>query len=879
MLATSFEASASIELVGGKGYSLSRLATASFLVPSGRILTTAAYSRFIEFHSIEEELLACSKPDVVSGELSFVAASERAQSLFDERELPSDIRQSIRECLSELGGDDVALAARSSANVEDLPTQSFAGLHSSYLNIRGEDSLTNAILNCWKSLWSERALSYRFQMGVDNVDVAMAVVLQVSLRSDVSGILFTANPVTGNREELLINTSYGLGEAVVSGSVAPDEFVLNRSSCAVKSKRIGSKKLQLVVSGQQGIHEIEVPERLRDQPSLEADQLKEIARNGIEIEALFEDAPQDIEWSIDGSDLWILQSRPITRLPPEPLEAVSWDPPEPGAYLQRSQWVEHVPDPVSTLFEDLHMKRSLQVAWGKNLSKRGHHDFEDTQPPACFDLTQTINGYAYRQVGEPPRTGRVETKARRRVSRLSSLMAKWKIYLLFVPRWRYGALPRYLRQIRHWVKLDPKSASIEQLWKGIRVLSQADAAYWFNNGVWNAFSLSRGTEIQLHQFLQESELTSGHLLSGLKSATYRSQKQLFDICCLIHRESKLFNQVVRTPPHQLLSILEKTSEGKQVIAAIERYFEAFGHQLSTLDFSVPTTREKPTDTLRSLHTFLLRPELDPETKLNQVKQSRREATRSAWKYFRGRQKLRFLWRLWVARLYYPNREEAMFHLGRAWTVLRPLALELGRRLTLHGTLNRREDVFYLTTDELGRAIRSMAAVSRLTEEHRTRHYPDGPGIPEYAALAEGRRALQQRRKALNPPYLIPGPPPWAPLTDFPQESGSIMILTGSPVSPGSVTGKARIILSSSDFGDMKFGDILVCPTTTPTWTQLFPQASALVTDIGGILAHGSIVAREFGIPAVLGLGDATTKIRNGQTIKVDGNAGTVELMD
>ena len=204
-------------------------------------------------------------------------------------------------------------------------------------------------------------------------------------------------------------------------------------------------------------------------------------------------------------------------------------------------------------------------------------------------------------------------------------------------------------------------------------------------------------------------------------------------------------------------------------------------------------------------------------------------------------------------------------------------MALGRRLVEAGTLHKPDDMFFLTTDELGRAVRSIVALSRLPQSHKQAHYPDGPSLPEYADLAFERRELREARKRLKPPALIPGPPPWSPLSSEAQAETPGSVLKGSAVSPGRVTGEACVILSPSDFDRMRPGTILVCPTTTPAWTQLFPQAIGLVTDIGGILAHGSIVAREYGIPAVLGLKDATERIRDGETLTVDGDSGSVEL--
>ena len=880
--ATPLDTVASIRQIGGKARSLARLLSAGFDVPAGFILTTAAYRRFIHANHIEQAVLDAAKPEIARGMLSFETSSARIQGYFASAEMPRDVLDSLREAHAEIASVAQPLAVRSSATAEDLPGLSFAGQHESYLNVDGTESIINAVQNCWVSLWSARALAYRHQMGIDQADVAMAVVVQRLVGADVSGVLFTANPATGARDEMVVNANYGLGEGVVGGNVAPDGFVLDRQTLTAKATQIGDKAQMVVCEDAGGTGSVAVDAADRTRASLSDDQLAALGQVAIEVERLFDGVPQDIEWLFADGKPWLLQSRPITHLPPRPLENVRWDPPEPGAYLQRSQWVEHVPEPVSTLFEDLHMKRSLQEAWGRNLSRRGNHDYDDTQPPACFHLTTSVNGYAYRQVGEPPRTGRPtpERPRRGRRRRLAVLLLTARMHLTFVPKWRHIALPRYLREIRTWGALDPAAATLEQLWSGIRALSKADARYWYNDGVWNAFALTRGTEYRLHNFLEQhagGQFITGQFLSGLASPAFAAQNKLYAVARLIRENAGLLDAVIAASPQHLRDVLNVHPDGRPAWRALEEYFATYGHQVFTLDFLEPCEAEDPVNTLRSLHGLLVDADYDPEVSRRQLARQRRQAFKAASQYFGGGLKLRFWWRVWVARRTYPNRERSMFDLGRGWTVLRPLARELGRRLTAVGTLSAPDDIFFLTTWELGRAVRSVVALAKLPDTHRQAHYPDGPGLPEYARLAVERRQLRERRKRLKPPFLIPGPPPWSPLTaKRDEEPGDVM--KGSAVSPGRVTAEACVVLSSADFAKMRPGTILVCPTTTPAWTQLFPQAKGLVTDIGGILAHGSIVAREYGIPAVLGLVDATQRIEDGQTITVDGDKGTVALL-
>ncbi|MEM7362632.1 MAG: PEP/pyruvate-binding domain-containing protein [Pseudomonadota bacterium] len=863
----------SLNLLGGKGESLANLVNHGFAVPDGFHVTTVAYQLFAESAGLDR-LLSETGPVVTKGQLDVRDMGESIVGTLRSAPLPDDIAECIRQAWRDLG--DVPLAVRSSATAEDLPDFSFAGQQDTFLNINGEDALLDAVRQCWASLWNERAISYRHQVGIPHASVMMAVVVQHLKPADVAGVLFTANPSSGDREETVINASLGLGESVVSGVVTPDTYVVNRRD-NTREAQIGSKQTTIVANDTHGVRTIDTQPEKRGERSLSDVQIDELMTLADRVVAVSAGQPQDIEWLFADRQLWLLQARPITRLPPPPMRDVTWDAPEPSAFLGRSQLVEHIPDPVSTLFEDLHMKRSLQHFWGLNLVRRGRHDYADTQPPASFVVQTTVNGYAYRQLGEPPRSGRI-TKPGWRFRRpepitriISAWTRRWQTYrmwLWWVPEWRFVTLPRYLSEINRWRLLSPAEARTEQLWMGIRALSFEDARYWYQGGVWNAFSLTRGTESMLSNFLAEhtgGELTSGQFLSGLKSPAFDAHVALWRIAQRIVNNDQLHALTIRTPAALLLTALESLPAASEVCRMLEAYRQQYGHQIFNLDFADPSEGEQPEYTARALHALVLQPDYDPVANQRDLARERSRAMNEAWRLIPKEHHWAFRKKLWQARHYYPNREAAMFHLGRAWTVLRPLAIELGRRLAMVGTLTREDDIFFLKTDELGRAIRALIA---------------GDAIAELAGVAMERRELREARRQLTPPMHIGKVPVW--LKDRVSEeetSATGDTLEGSAVSPGQVTGPASLILSSLDFDRMKPDSILVCPATTPAWTQLFPRATGLVTDIGGILAHGSIVAREYGIPAVLGIGDATHRIRDGQMITVDGYRGTVILHD
>jgi hypothetical protein len=392
----------SLEVLGGKGRSLARLAAAGLAVPGGFHVTADAYRRYVDANNLHARILDLVKPEITGRTLSFDTASADIQALFDEAEPPAKIVKEICEAYAVLGSDDPAVAVRSSANAEDLPDMSFAGQQDTYLNVCGEEALIAAVRNCWSSLWTPRAISYRHQMGIEQDAVAMAVVVQLMVPSDVSGVLFTVNPATGKRSEMIVNASFGLGEAVVGGQVTPDTYVVDRESRVAKETTIGAKEQKIVSDGDQGTRLEDIAEGERSLSSLSDESLNELVARALDIEQLFDGVPQDIEWAISDGKLWLLQSRPITNLPPQPI-TVSWEPEPPIQILARRQIVENIPDPCTPLFEELYLTEGLEtIAKGKK------------RPSLMVGggaLFVTLNGYAYQRFDFPVVVGEQKPKA------------------------------------------------------------------------------------------------------------------------------------------------------------------------------------------------------------------------------------------------------------------------------------------------------------------------------------------------------------------------------------------------------------------------------------------------------------------------------------
>jgi phosphohistidine swiveling domain-containing protein len=437
--------------------------------------------------------------------------------------------------------------------------------------------------------------------------------------------------------------------------------------------------------------------------------------------------------------------------------------------------------------------------------------------------------------------------------------------------WRDRALPSYLAKVERWKALDPAVLTDERRLAGVRELALADATYWYACAV--IVAAAKMTDGLLDRFLAlaapRRQLTSGLFLRGFASRSMAAQAELEALADRIRRSDGLPELVAATPAERLWQALASSPQGRFAIADLASYLERYGHQIYNLDFAEPTQAEEPVALLLSLKALVEHPRPDPGNREHTLAIERERVTVATAGSFDPVRRLLFRTLLTWAKRFGPYREEALFFMGAGWPTLRRLALDLGERGVVLGALESAADVFHLESAEIVGALNLQAS-----NEAR-----DG-----FSRLARQRRELRQARRRLHPPAAVPpsrglrfGP---LNLTGFETQRRNTprgQLLRGFAVSPGKVTARASLILSPLDFGRMQPETILVCPTTTPAWTPLFAQARGLVTDVGGILAHGSIVAREYGIPAVMGTGNGTERIVHGQLIRVDGDRGEVEL--
>ena len=658
------------------------------------------------------------------------------------------------------------------------------------------------------------------------------------VHSDAAGVMFTANPANGRRDEAVINAAWGLGESVVSGSVTPDFIIVEKEGERVKSRDTADKEVRTVYTAD-GTGEQTVPEAWRRQAVLDDQAAAELVRYGTRIENLY-GSPQDVEWALADRRLFISQARPITNLPPPPLEDARWQPPFPGSVWWRRQVVENLPEPLSPLFDELYVREGLELSIDAMMAFFGmtYLNVDDFIDRPIF---ATVNGYAYLRADYKLRWRTLPLFLRATIDEFRVMFGgKTEAY------WREQAWPSYLSKIERWKTVGLADARDERLLAGVRELALEDARYWFACAL--MIARAKITDALLGRFLALAAphrgLTSGMFLRGFPSQTVDAETELEWLAGHLRDSDELRALVTATPAAGLPEALRRTTAGRAWLTAFVRYLDCYGHQIYNLDFVAPTQADDPLPVLLSLKAMVQQPEGDPRARQRVIVAERdahvEETARSLDPLRRRLFRLLLGW----AQRFGPNREQALFYMGAGWPTLRRLALELGQRLVAGGSLRTAEDIFFLKTPEIEAAIAARAV---------------GKSRSELARIARKRRDLREARKRLHPPPVVPpghklrfGPLDMSAWETQRHNEPADAVLRGFAVSPGRVTAPASVIYSPADFSQMEPGTTLVCPTTTPAWTPLFSQARGLVTDVGGILAHGSIVAREYGIPAVLG---------------------------
>ncbi len=851
-----------LETVGGKGASLSRMVNAGLPVPVGFHITTEAYWLFVKENGLQRDILkAIDAVDATIPE-TLEAASKTIRELFVRAPIPLELANELMQAYDKLPGSAPAVAVRSSATAEDLPEASFAGQQDTYLNVIGPDVVLEAVRKCWASLWTARAIGYRARRGIPAESVALAVVVQTLVPAEAAGILFTANPLNGRRDQMVINASWGLGESVVGGLVTPDTLTLEKSTGVVIKRETAEKTIQTVrIEG--GTKEMPVPETLRRAPVLSDNKAAELAHLGEQIETLY-GMPMDIEWTLADGKFAIVQARPVTALAaPETTLPDEWKLPK-GAYAaMRNNIVELMADPLTPLFRTLGL-RSVNNGMNRQLSNFfGRTGILPDEPIIA------INEYAYYN-------GSVKFGPMFRIILDTGGILK-RMFTGAVERWTEEGRPRYVEIVEKWESSPWRELSSTELLEAVRQLSEAaiDAYVSLVSGIIPAAWMSEAWFTLTYKLVRRKDDPPAPVyLMGYDSTPIQAEKALYDLARWVDGGTPLAAYLRETDTSGLISDLGSDQAPPEIDqdawqawkTRFQAYLKQYGHMIYNLDFGNPVPADDPAPVLETFKLFLSDQGSNPHERQGATAKRREEATQNMLIRLKGWRWKFFLKNLERAQKYAPLREDGLADVGLSYPLLREMLRELGSRFTKGGMIERQDDVFWLIEDEV------EGAAAQLDR---------GEALPELSEVIPGRKATWRAARRLTPPMAL------TQITIFGKDlmrtkskrvkEGQGDTLKGVAASPGSATGTACVINGPEDFSKMKSGDILVAPLTTPAWTPLFARAAAIVTDLGGPLSHGSIVAREYGIPAVLGTGEATKRIRSGQRISVDGSAGIVRL--
>ncbi|MCM3570160.1 phosphoenolpyruvate synthase [Neobacillus mesonae] len=849
-------------LVGGKGLNLGELSKIQGIqVPEGFCVTTVSYRKAIEknetFQALLDQLtmLKAENRDQI-GEIS-----RKIRQILMEVEIPSDVEKAVTHYLSQFG-DKHAFAVRSSATAEDLPYASFAGQHDTYLNIIGKEAIMQHIKKCWASLFTDRAVIYRMQKRFDHRQVYLSVIVQRMVFPQSSGILFTADPITSNRKLLSIDSGFGLGEALVSGLVTADCYKVREQK--IVDKRMAAKKLAIYGRKEGGteIHEI-APDQQNTQ-TLTDQQILKLAQIGRQVEAYF-GCPQDIEWCVAADTFFIVQSRPITTLYPIPEandqenhvyvsvghQQMMTDPIKP---LGLSFFLLTTPAPMrkagGRLFVDVTQQLASPGSRNILLNAMGQHD--PLMKDALMNIIERgdfIKSLSNDNEAPGPRRGNTDMLAQieNNPSIVSDLIkhSQTSVEELKQNIKSKSGLDLFdfiLEDIKELKKIlfDPQSSAV--------FMAAINASTWINE--------------KMNEWLGEKNAADMLSQSVPNNITSEMGLALLDVADVIRPYPKVINYLQQVKDNHFLDELVKFAGGQEAREAIIAFLNKYGMRCAgEIDITKTRWSEKPITLipviLGNVKNF------EPNAGERKFEQGRRVALEKEKELIDrlkqlpdGEQKAKETKRMIdLIRNFIGYREYPKYGMINRYFVYKQALLNEAEKLVQEGIIHEKEDIYYLTFEELREAVRTNKLNYQIINQRKDDYKLYEKLTPPRVITSDGE--------------IITG--------KYKQENLPAEALVGLPVSSGVIEGRARVILNMED-ADLEEGDILVTSFTDPSWTPLFVSIKGLVTEVGGLMTHGAVIAREYGLPAVVGVEDATKLIKDRQRIRVHGTEGYIEIL-
>lgn len=853
-------------LVGGKGANLGELSRIPGIkVPEGFCITTEVFKSLIDETPMISKMIY---------QLSHLKAQDRKQireRSFQIRKaiknlvIPEEIQKEIKDLLSKYGEKN-PYAVRSSATAEDLLTASFAGQQDTYLNIIGAESIFKHISRCWASLYTDRAVAYRIQNGFDHRNVYLSVIIQKMVFPKVSGILFTADPVTGNRNVSSIDASFGLGEALVSGIVNPDIYKVQ--SGRIKEKNISSKKLAVYALEEGGTIKQEIKPELQNNQALSDKQILALEQIGRKIEKHF-DAPQDIEWCLADGEFYIVQSRPITTLYPIP-KSIDEDN---HVYLSvgHNQMMTDAMKPLGLSF--------FQHAAAGPMVKAGGRLFVDVTAmlaspksrqmlltifgagdPLTKDALMTLIDKDYIKLAEPDENEAPSTKS-------TKGLPDWGAPIVIEND------PSIVREV-----IQKSERSLEVLKQSIRPLSGTELLDFILEDIKElktvrsdpkgadmymaAINASTWINENMEKWLGEKNAADTISQSVSNNITSEMGLELLDVADVIRPYPHIIDYLQNNVHDESMDYLAKLEGGEKVKDSISVFLDKYGMRcVGEIDITKTRWSENPAALIPLILSNIKN--IEPGASKAKFEHGLKEALKKEHDLLErlkqlpdGEEKAKETKRMIdIVRTFIGYREYPKYGMICRYFEYKKAIMKEAEKLVQAGVINEKEDIYYLTFEELRDVLSTNKVDNRIIIERKEEFISFEKLSPPRVMTSDGE--------------IIPGR---YNIDNIPSDA-----LPGIPASSGIIEGRARLILKMED-ADLEEGDILVTTFTDPSWTPLFVSLKGLVTEIGGLMTHGAVIAREYGLPAVVGVENVTKLIKDGDRIRVNGAEGYVEIL-
>ncbi|MCC5466288.1 phosphoenolpyruvate synthase [Pelosinus baikalensis] len=856
----------SLPYVGGKGANLGELTKAGFPVPGGFCVTTYAYRDFIATSPKMDTLFAALKA-IDPTDLNLIRElGERIRTHLQQLAIPAQIRDEIIQAWTKQGPNH-AYAVRSSATAEDLPNASFAGQQDTYLNIKGQDELLHHVRKCWASLFTDRAIAYRAKNAFDHSEVYLSIVVQQMVIPDISGILFTADPVNGNRTVVSIDASFGLGEALVSGLVSADLYKVKNDR--IIYKKISQKKVAIYSLPEGGTITQELPAEQQELQALTDQQIIDLAALGKQIQQHY-GTPQDIEFCMVKENFFIVQSRPITTLYPLPEI-----PEQPLRVLLSFGHVQMMPNAIKPLGRSV-LRTAFPPQVFVEAGSRIYIDLTDFLLSKIVrilfpKLLSSVDEAMSRSLGAVVKrpgifAGNLHSNTPGTARKIAAPILKkaWKILRTGDPRLAKPRIEAYMqekmqqtRQALSSVEGTERLKVVQQQLDGMMIDIIQEIIPYVVPGILANKLLEKmlvrwmGDAAELHK-LNKS-------LPG--NVTTELGLQLGDLADLLRKLPEVEEYLKTADDQTFYTGLAQVAGGNTFRHAFEKFIDQYGMRCpGEIDLTNPRWREKPTQLLSAIFSHMR--SVKPGEHRQRFAEGEKEAAEAVLRVLShvkdNHFKLKLSTRLIAVFRYLGGlREHHKYLMSMILDECKKAIMAEANELVTMGRLEQAQDAYFLSLEELIQMRQ-------------------GDFSGNAAALVAKRKEQYQWHQNLKPPRIMTSE---GEIIIVPPDRRNVPegTLIGSPVSAGTAEGIARIILRPEN-AVLHEGEILVSPQTDPGWTPLFQSAKAIVTEVGGLMTHGAVVAREYGIPAVVGVDDATTLIKDGERIRVDGDQGFVEIL-